>query len=375
MDLDDNALAEAGSEDGPIDQINVPDVPDKMDSIRAAARLLAEHRVAKRKEDSPTEALSQARKAMAGAAEAPEEDLAPEANTAPPEEESSGETEEAEPTEDEPESPIEPPTSWSAEERDRFAQLPREMQEYISTREQQRDSEIRRGQNEVAERLKALEPEAQAMQQARAQYEQALPMLLQSLQSTGEFADIKSQDDVDRLAKEDWPRYIQWDAHQKKVQAVHQEMMAAQQRQQQEHAQHWQQYAAEQDRLFAEKVPDITDPEKGKQLSELTLRTMQEDYGFTPEEMQWAWNGPFRDHRMQQILLDAAKFRKLEKNPPKPGKKPLPPVQRPGSARSAPTSVDVQIKALEDKFNSTGNLKLGAQILAMKRANASRKGT
>jgi hypothetical protein len=333
---------------------------DKMMGVREAARQLSRWRQEKKQASAPQEP-QQAEQAD----EPVQVDLAPEANTEPAEAPPIGETEgESEPQEA---ALIEPPLSWSAEEKDRFAQLPPEIQQTISNREKERDSEVRRRQNEVAERLRALEPEQQAMQRARAQYEQALPILLQTIQSNPEFADIKSYEDVERLARDDWPRYVQWDAHQKKAGAIQQELVAAQQRQHAEFAQHWENYAREQDRMFSEKVPEFSDPNKAKPLQELAVKALQEDYGFSHEEMLNAWNGPFRDHRVQQMLLDAARYRQLKKNPPKPTAKPVPPVQRPGTASSANAGTEAEIKALEQKLQKSGSIKDAAALMAARR--------
>ena len=58
-----------------------------------------------------------------------------------------------------------------------------------------------------------------------------VPMEIHKQQQAGEFNDIKTIADVEKLAREDWPRYLQWDLAQKKIAAVAQEMNAAQQRQ------------------------------------------------------------------------------------------------------------------------------------------------
>jgi hypothetical protein len=54
--------------------------------------------------------------------------------------------------------PIDPPRSWTKAEKERFQSLPRETQEYLHTREQEREREFRRGQNEAAEQRKASRP-------------------------------------------------------------------------------------------------------------------------------------------------------------------------------------------------------------------------
>src|SRR5437868_422768 len=109
--------------------------------------------------------------------------------------------------------PIEPPRSWSKEDKELFRGLPRATQERLAERERSRDSDFSRRQQEATERAKALDAERGKVEQARTQYESALPQLLDTLQSqqAGEFADVRTIADVEKLAREDWPRYLQWD--------------------------------------------------------------------------------------------------------------------------------------------------------------------
>jgi hypothetical protein len=67
--------------------------------------------------------------------------------------------------------PIEPPRSWTKAEKERFQSLPRETQEYLHTREQERDTAFRRSQNEIAEQRKAAKAEREAAEKVRQQYE------------------------------------------------------------------------------------------------------------------------------------------------------------------------------------------------------------
>ena len=129
--------------------------------------------------------------------------------------------------------PIEPPRSWTKEDKELFTSLPRETQERIAERERSRESDFLRRQNEAADKLKGLTAKEQAVEQARQQYEAALPILLENLQGAmaGEFADIKTMADVQKMASEDWPRYIRWDAQQKQIAVVKQELSAAEARQ------------------------------------------------------------------------------------------------------------------------------------------------
>src|SRR5258708_1358875 len=132
--------------------------------------------------------------------------------------------------------PMGPPRSWTKEARERVAALPRETQEYLASREQDRDRELRRGQNEAAEQRKAMEAERAKAEAARVQYESAVPNMLANLrqQQAAEFPDVKSIVDVERLAREDWPRYVLWDAQQKRIASAQQELAGTSQRQDQE---------------------------------------------------------------------------------------------------------------------------------------------
>jgi hypothetical protein len=195
---------------------------DNFHSHSSAARALANHRAAQRQEEE---------KPDESAVEATPEESAP-ADAAPPEEAPS-EAESAPEPEAEAAPPIEPPRSWTKDEKERFNSLPRETQEYIASREQEREREVRRSQNEAAEQRKAIEAERSKVEQSRQQYESALPILMQNLQSAmaGEFSDIQTMADVQKLANEDFPRYVRWDAQQKQLAAVQQEIQAAQSRQ------------------------------------------------------------------------------------------------------------------------------------------------
>jgi hypothetical protein len=164
---------------------------------------------------------------------------------------------------DEP-APIEPPRSWTKEDKQLFASLPRATQERLVERERSRENDFLRRQNEAAEKLKGLSAKEQAVEQARQHYEAALPQLLATLQSqqAGEFADIKSMADVERLAREDWPRYLLWDLQQKKIAEVGQQLVAAQHRQVVEKLAQFTDFAKREDDLFKEKVPDMADEAK-----------------------------------------------------------------------------------------------------------------
>ena len=278
MDLNNEAVLNGSEQSShgqsPIAIVPAPAGEGPMDA-RAAARSLAAWRRDRDRQDDTSKDQPQlrARAERAAPPEPAQESSPAQAGSdagereAPP-----GETESADPAaESRPEAgtdlpPIEPPRSWTKEDKDLFTSLPRATQERIAERERSREGDFNRRQQEAAEKSKALEAERSKAEQARQQYEAALPQLLQTLQQqqAGEFADIKTLADVERLAREDWPRYALWDVQQKKIAEVGQHLALAQQRQAQERVQQFSEFARREDDLFKEKVPDMADAKKSR---------------------------------------------------------------------------------------------------------------
>jgi hypothetical protein len=365
-----NVDTDPGQSPEPIAVLNVSDDTPQQISTSDAARMLRAAR--KPRPETPAAAP-----APAEAAEPPAIEPTPQGEDATPaQEQPSGEqTEAAEPASQEP--PIAPPRSWTKAEKERFATLPRETQEYLAERETERDREVRRSQNESAEKLKGLTAKEQAAEQARQQYEAALPQLLQTLQSSqqGEFADIRTIADVENLARTDWPRYLQWDVSQKKLAAVQEQMQQAQQRQQQEQSQQFAEFAKSQDNLFVEKVPEMSDPVRSEKLQKAAVNVLK-DLGFSDQELGASWNGSsnlsLRDHRMQLLIRDATLYREAQAKAKTVTAKPVPPVQRPGVASSRGASQDAELRSLAERLNETGNAKDAAAYLRARRAAAAR---
>lgn len=336
-------------------------------SVSEAARLLASLR--KKRDEQPAEPA--AAPVEAAAPEQPQESTAQTEDASP--EQVPGETQ-AQPEADTL-PPIEPPRSWKADEKERFKSLPRETQEYLAERETERDRALNRSQNEAAEKLKGLTVKEQAAEQARQQYESALPQLLQTLQTaqTGEFSDIRTIQDVERLAREDWPRYLQWDVAQKKIAAVQQELQSANQRQAQEKQQQYAEFANKQDALLKDRVPELADAAKADKLQKQAMNVLS-DLGFTDTELRKAWNGeehiPFRDYRIQSLIIDAIKYREAQANLKKVVAKPVPPVQRPGVPAVRGSAQDAEIKSLEQRLEQTGNAKDAARLVQLRRRMA-----
>jgi hypothetical protein len=299
-------------------------------------------------------------------AAAPEPELA-QAN-ADPQTEAPGETTETtEPAEELP--PIEPPRSWTQAEKERFQSLPRETQEYLHNREQEREREFRRGQNELAEQRKAIEAEREAADKARQEYEAKLPALMQAMHESSPFADIKSMADVEKMQAEDPFRFQQFQVYQWKMQGVQAELQQAEQRKAHEAQTEWASYTKDQDTKFIESLSDADKPKIADLMKEAPEFLVER--GFKDQELAELWHGNklFRDHRVQSLILDAMKYRNVQKAKVVAAAKPAPQVQRPGTAKPQGSAQSETITKLSAKLERSGDHRdLGALIGALRRA-------
>jgi hypothetical protein len=268
--------------------------------------------------------------------------------------------------------PIEPPRSWTKEAKDRWNALPRDTQEYLAQRESERDRGLSRSQNELAEQRKAVEAERAAIAQAKSEYESRLPALVQALQdaNAGQFGDIRSIDDVTKLAQEDPFRYLQWQAHQSKMAAVQAEVDKSTQAKQAESQAAWNTHVQAEAAKFNEGLSD-TDRGRLKDLMDAAPKFL-EDRGFANKELTDLWQGKeklsLHDHRFQNLILDAMKYRELQKAPAKAIQKPVPPVQRPGVARNANAAKVQSVQSATQKLNASGSIEDAMELLRAQRA-------
>ena len=140
-------------------------------NINEAGRQLSSWRAKQRDPKSePTPAAP-----VEAAVEQPESEA--QADDAAPPQEATGETQATDPVEQ----PLELPRSWSKEKEAYWTKLDRETQQYLLEHDSEVSKGVRNAQNEAAEQRKSFETKAQQAEQARQQYEAALPVLLQSL--------------------------------------------------------------------------------------------------------------------------------------------------------------------------------------------------
>lgn len=308
------------------------------------------------------------------------EPIADDASAAPVTEQAPGDTEAATA---EPEAtelpPIEPPRSWTKEAKERWQSLPRETQDYLAQREQERDRELRRSQNEAAEQRKLIESERSTAEQARKQYEAALPALMQALfdAQAGEFSDVKTVEDVTKLADADPFRYLKWQAHQQKLQAVQAEITKAQERQQSEALSKLSDYRKKQDELFAEYAPDMRDEKKASDIRNKVVGHLTADVGFSSDELNRFAGNPavaefLFDARTQRLIYDAWRYNEAKKAPKIVASKPVPPVQQPGVAPPKGAAQAEHIKNLTSQLERTGDPRVAAELIRLRKAGGPR---
>jgi len=351
-------LATAPAAEAPI---AAPPVVEREWTPSDAARLLASRR-------------NRPEQAAAPEAAPPAQELAHEANAAPAVEQPSSEAPEvAEPAA---QPLIEPPRSWTQAEKERFQSLPRETQEYLHTREQERDREIRRSQNEAAETRKAAEAERKQAEEIRKQYEAKLPQVMQMIQEVGPFADIRSMADVEKLQKEDPFRFQEYQLFQWKLQATEAERKQAEERQQSERANARAAYAREQDAKLVDLIPEMKDPAKASTIRTNAVKMLVDDYGFSEGDLGaiMQTEDGFRllsDARWQKLIADGLKYHESLKAKATIAAKPLPPVQRPGVSAPAQNSNAGRIQALSKQLETASGVnqaKIMAEIRQLRRA-------
>jgi hypothetical protein len=254
--------------------------------------------------------------------------------------------------------PIDPPVSWDADAKAKFAAMPRDVQEYVSKREAERNAELRRMQNEAARLRQSFETERQTGTTQLHQLGQHLSTLTGALQSQllGEFADIKSREDVSRLAVENPARYVQY---RDKIDMLN-EAQAAQQRislQQQQERETLRNQAMDHGRKkLAEMAPDLMANEK----NQTELFGYLSKSGYSPQELN-----SIPDPRAFSIAWKAFKYDQAmaKQEAARKAGTTVPTVVKPGSPQSNGGNVEA-LNAARNQLRKSGHVNDAARVLA-----------
>jgi len=198
-------------------------------------------------------------------------------------------------------------------------------------------SDYSRKTAELAEERRKFSAEVGQKSQQVQQREQQVDTLLHVLAQQIEQG--PSDADLNRLAQEDPASYVA--AKHKRDQqlmAFNQAFSARQQQEQQaqaEKAERVKNFRAEQQKLLAQKIPELTKPEEAQKFERQMTDTLRGVYGYSDAEISAFVNGGF-DHRQVLLVRDAMKYRDGQKAGEQTRKKlkALPRVTKPGAAPS-----------------------------------------
>lgn len=286
----------------------------------------------------------------------------------PAEEES--EAEETTDEQDEPEKPaIEPPVSWKAEMKAKFAELSPDVQEYIL----QRDSEASRGlqvkATEAAEARKAREQAETAIHQLHGAYTAQLEQFL----STNEPQKPDPAWLDTRVYGEDGPRafYQQqaaYEAHMAQRQQAQQELEAARQRQAALTEMQTREFLQEQHRILSgpDGIEGWSDPARQPEIAK-SITEFATAHGYDAEQLQHADAQDIKFlHMVMGLKAKADKYDALQKQKmavvrqakelPKNARPNAP--QPPGSAQAKVTQQH------RERLKTTGSLQDAAALIA-----------
>lgn len=278
----------------------------------------------------------------------------------------------------EPQAPaVDAPRSWTAAEKAAFASLPPEVQHSIVERERKRDTDIRTGQNEAAKLRQEADQVKKTAEETRSRYEQMLPQLEEHLRRVqmGDFADIKSWDDVQRLAAEEPIRFMKWQALQQQQAAVANQQAQAKQRQEAEAAELLRKYRLEENQKFLEAAPEFADPQKLPTLQR-QVKSLLNDVGVEDDELQTLWAGDgkisIHDHRTQLIIRDAMLYRQAKAKAAQPPARKPPNaapqvVQRPGVAQTRGEVRSARVDDLEQRLTKSHSREDAIALLRARR--------
>jgi hypothetical protein len=225
---------------------------------------------------------------------------------------------------------IEPPTSWDADAKALFAQLPPELQTKVAEIQGQRDREVGQALERAAQSARRHDAEFQAISQFKAQIEQLLP------QAQSTFAS--------KWANVDWAAWAQQDpvaAYQaeKEYQAELGQLQRLQQAQQEAGRQQYARFLEDEGAKLVKAVPDLADPQKGperrQQLQSFLVQSgipEQDIAGANAAQLALAYDA-YRYRQLQaQAKARLSGKGRLPTPPARPGVRPTPPA--PGNSRT-----------------------------------------
>jgi hypothetical protein len=222
--------------------------------------------------------------------------------------------------------------------------------------------ELRNGYQRHSDYQAKMRKVAEAQQQADAQrqtYLQRIDSVVPQLEAAlmGEFADIRTMQDVAKLAEAEPARYVKWQAAQMALNNARSERDRVAQEHQQRHQEQIRHYVAEQHKQLSERLPEWGDADKGPKLK-ADLRRYLKAEGFSDDEI-----GTAADHRLVVMANKARLFDEAQKARVAAAKAAatVPKVQKPGTTSKTNPAAEATQAAFE-RLSKTGRVDDAANV-------------
>ena len=229
---------------------------------------------------------------------------------------------------------IEPPNSWSREEKEVFRSLPPEAQAVIARRESEQNKAFTQKTQEIAEHRKALESTIQTVAAERQTYAQNLRQLLAVAMPE---AERFSQIDWVRLAQEQPADYVRMTAERDvlrgRLGTIQQELQQVEAQSLQAQAHQFAQTRQVEQQRLVEAIPEYGDPVKGPQKI-ASVRNWLTSKGFSDQEI-----GQVVDHRVLLVVeeaMQADRMKQVRQQAQQKRTNAAATVQPPGASRARP---------------------------------------
>lgn len=255
--------------------------------------------------------------------------------------------------------PIDPPASWKAADRELFRSLPEPLQARIATREQERERATNEALRESARHRKTAESGRAAHEAERIAFQEHLNALVAGMQQqlAGEFGDVKTPGDLVALAQKDPARYAVLRARQDALQhaQIEQKQIQAQVMEQQGAQLH--SYAQHEKAALFEKRPDLKDKATRDRFRR-DLREYASSVGYAPEQFESNLSHVNLLVLEKAMLYDRARRAKAEAEV-----RSVPRVQQPGTAQTRGERVADQRAARLKRLERSGRIEDAAGLL------------
>lgn len=264
--------------------------------------------------------------------------------------------------EEEPDDPaIAPPASMSAEDKAAFEKLPREQQQWIVTREKQRDAEFTRKSQEVADSRKKAQSELQQAAQERNWYKEGLRVLGEQLKAA---AQPISQEKLEQLRETDPAKWAQANEINRQARerqgAIQQELQRLDHGERQKMLQERQQYLQENARKLPDLIPEWADQTKAAAEKRELADYLVNSAGFSRQEVNEA-----ADARLVAMARKAMRYDQLQASKPAVTKKvrKAPKSIKPSAAKPRQAEASMNRERLSKRLNKSGSLRDAAALV------------